>query len=296
MLQAGPGSSISVVSVAEPGNRKVEAGSATAEALFDNGKWSEWRKILRLEFKVGKRDVARISELQTQYGNLRFVQRRISRNVERTEAPKLGKGRVWDVHVGCLLTTQQPSGPDSPLKRLLDRKPFPLSLAKCRRAEDVERHVIERLQEAGGIRRYRNIAKEIRKNLEVFESPEWKSISSLLQSLCEDVGKEEERIAARAIQDTLKGMGPKQARNFLQWLGLTRQEIPLDSRVARWLRKAEFPIPVSASALGDTAYYEFVLDHVQLLCEAAGILPCVFDAMVFAAGDKKEWDGTGTLW
>ncbi len=240
--------------------------------------------------------MARIKELQTQYGHLRFVQRRISRNVKRTEAPELGKGRVWDVHVGCLLTTQQPSGPDSPLKRLLDTKPFPLSLAKCRRAEDVEGYVIEELREAGGIRRYRNIAKEVSQNLRVFESPEWKSIASTLRSLCEDVGKEEERIVARGIQDLLKGMGPKQARNLLQWLGLTRHEIPLDSRVARWLRNAEFPIPVSASALGDSSYYEFVLDHVQLLCEEAGIIPCVFDALVFAAGDKTEWDGTGTLW
>ena len=32
-MQTEPGCSISVVSVAEPGNQKVEAGSATAEAL-----------------------------------------------------------------------------------------------------------------------------------------------------------------------------------------------------------------------------------------------------------------------
>jgi hypothetical protein len=33
-----------------------------------------------------------------------------------------------------------------------------------------------------------------------------------------------------------KGVGPTQARNLLQSLGLTWYEIPLDSRVVRWLR------------------------------------------------------------
>ena len=37
LLQKGLGNSISVVSVAEPGNRQVEAGSATSEALSETG-------------------------------------------------------------------------------------------------------------------------------------------------------------------------------------------------------------------------------------------------------------------
>jgi hypothetical protein len=35
ILQAEPGNSISVVSVDQPGNQKIEAGSATAESLAE---------------------------------------------------------------------------------------------------------------------------------------------------------------------------------------------------------------------------------------------------------------------
>src|SRR3712207_8726784 len=38
----------------------------------------------------------------------------------------------------------------------------------------------------------------------------------------------------RSIDDSLKGFGPKQSRNLLQGLGLTRYEIPIDIRITRW--------------------------------------------------------------
>jgi hypothetical protein len=46
-----------------------------------------------------------------------------------------------------------------------------------------------------------------------------------------------ERIVARVLDEQLRGIGPKQSRNLLQELGLTRYEIPLDSRVAGWLNE-----------------------------------------------------------
>jgi hypothetical protein len=41
--------------------------------------------------------------------------------------------------------------------------------------------------------------------------------------------KFEERKCAEMINDTLLGFGPKQSRNLLQRLGLTKYEIPIDS-------------------------------------------------------------------
>ena len=104
-----------------------------------------------------------------------------------------------------------------------------------------------------------------------------------------DAHKNGERSAAAAVDEGFEGIGPKQSRNLWQSLGLTRYEIPLDSRVAKWLKKAKFPLSVSPNLLADTDYYNFVLDGVQLLCAKSNVLPCIFDAAVFASYDP-EWN------
>lgn len=88
----------------------------------------------------------------------------------------------------------------------------------------------------------------------------------------------------------MKGFGPKQSRNLLQILGLTIYEIPIDSRIAKWLNtKLEFPLTVSAITLQDLNFYNFVSDAIQNLCEKSNVKPCLFDASVFIEGDKGEW-------
>jgi len=71
-------------------------------------------------------------------------------------------------------------------------------------------------------------------------------------------------------------------------LGLTRYEIPLDSKVVRWLNAEGFPSTLSAQALADPNYYEFVMDAVRVLCSQAGVLPCVCDAAVFSL-KERDW-------
>ncbi len=80
--------------------------------------------------------------------------------------------------------------------------------------------------------------------------------------------KMHERHAAHMVDALLAGFGPKQARNLLQVLGLTQHEIPLDSRVAKWLKSFGFPAPVSAAALSDADFYDFALDGFQQIASA----------------------------
>ena len=75
----------------------------------------------------------------------------------------------------------------------------------------------------------------------------------------------------------------------LQSLGLTRYEIPIDSRLTDWLNEFGFPVRLTATALGDENYYRFISDGIQVLCERSGVLPCIFDAAVFTAGDSVAW-------
>jgi thermostable 8-oxoguanine DNA glycosylase len=146
-----------------------------------------------------------------------------------------------------------------------------------------------------GVRRYNRIAAELTTNLDWLESGGWKEIGSLTQELSQEQ-RSVERKAARTIDDRFKGFGPKQARNFLQMLGLTQYEIPLDSRVIRWLNRHDFPVRLNASGLSDACYYEFALDGVQALCSKANVLPCIFDACVFASFDQGAWSDENLLW
>jgi len=105
-------------------------------------------------------------------------------------------------------------------------------------------------------------------------------------STLETAHREREREAARLLAENLEGIGPKQARNLLQSLGLTRFEIPLDSRVAGWLA-GRLGWNIRIEALADRDYYEDLLDRVQASCERAGVLPTVFDAAVFEEMGKE---------
>jgi hypothetical protein len=66
-------------------------------------------------------------------------------------------------------------------------------------------------------------------------------------------------------------------------MGLSKYEIPLDSRMVKVLRELQFPVPLSAVALADEDYYCFIEDGIQNLMAEIGVYPCVFDACAFAS-------------
>jgi hypothetical protein len=140
------------------------------------------------------------------------------------------------------------------------------------------------------LRDYKVAATQFNANFEWLESKGWQSIIERCNTLLNESSASEEREVARYLADTLKGIGPKQARNILQGLALTRFEIPLDSRVIRWLQsRLEFPIPINARLLADSDYYEFVLDAVQSLCRKCSVFPCMLDAAIFSESDPDDW-------
>ena len=95
---------------------------------------------------------------------------------------------------------------------------------------------------------------------------------------------------------SFKGFGPKQSRNLLQGLGISRFEIPIDSRITKWLNSIGFPVKLTANALQDRNYYNFVSDGFQKLCEACDIMPCVLDAAIFSSFDEGKWTEENVVW
>lgn len=217
-----------------------------------------------------------------------FVQARRSRNVER-ENVVINKNTVLKSIAMCLVTSQQRSGPDTPVARFLRLEPFPFTYSQLKAKDDVHGYVLAVLTQ-NGLKRYINrIANFYSSNFDKLERQNWALIKVLNDLLLHPANKENERRIARKIKKDLKGLGPKQSRNFLQALGLTQFEIPIDSRITDWLKAREFPVPLSSTALQDEKYYEFVSDGIGFLCAQTGILPCLLDAAIFSSVDQGKW-------
>ncbi len=209
--------------------------------------------------------------------------------------------------VSCLLTTQQRSGPNSAVTKFITTKPFPLQYNDCIKQKNLNEYILKILDKHKGLRRKNKITDEIVTNLESLENGLWKEILTKIKILTKENNslsnnsainerKKNERKVAKFISDKLKGFGPKQSRNLLQTLGLTIYEIPIDSRIIKWLNEfIGFPIKLSATALSDHNYYNFVLDGFQEICKACNIKPCVMDAVIFSSFDKN-WTPDNVVW
>jgi len=243
---------------------------------------------MRLIWRIAKRDIANVRDIVARQSGNPLVERRYSRNLsDNRRTPS--RSSFWKAQVACLLTTQQRSGPSSPVSRFLRQSPFPLTWGKCLAHAPPREFIRQTISTQRGLRRANRVSDAAAANLQLMQVDWWQVTQSLLRSLLRSSSQEAEREAARHISARLSGFGPKQSRNLLQMLGLTRYEIPLDSRIIRWLNANDFPLRLSANALGDEEYYAFVLDGLQMLCAASGVFPCVLDAAIFSSFDKEEW-------
>lgn len=243
---------------------------------------------MRVTWHITESDVSKVREFYSARKDNPFVRRRIRRNVE-VRRSRLQKRRIWFALVMCLATTQQRSGPKSLVSRFMKARPFPLAYDVCSRKRQLEPWA-ERVLRRYRLRRSTVMAVQIEENFDRLEAGLWKDVRTRLRSLLPRAKRLEERAVADFLSENLVGIGPKQARNLLQFLGLTRYEIPLDSRITKWLNEFGFPMPLSAMALGNREYYVYVLDKLQLLCARARIYPCILDAAIFASFDEEETD------
>lgn len=243
---------------------------------------------MELIWKPTASEVRRLRQLMAKARRDPFVQARARRNLAKAKR-EISRSAFWHALVGSLLTTQQKSGPKGAVARFLRTRPFPLTYPVCYSQRRVDAFVTRTLSAFRGIRRSTRIGKELAVNLTRLEDGLWQEVLSRLNSLRPLATAEEELQAAEFLDDNFMGLGPKQSRNLLQGLGLTRYEVPIDSRMTRWLNEFGFPIHLSAPALSDRYYYGLVSQGIQKLCGAAKVMPCVLDAVVFASFDNGGW-------
>jgi hypothetical protein len=236
---------------------------------------------MNAESEIVRELVERTKEVGWVAGLIRFN--------ENGKASPPTKEAFWKYLVLSLLTSQQRSTAGSAVDRFEKLATFPLELQVYESMESDD----EVAQTLKGFRFAKPVTRYLRTNHRLlFEKGGlWPDYYSSLEQLEQqrnsgppDPGhKVLERKTARKLAGRLKGIGPKQSRNLLQWLGLTRYETPLDSRVAGWLGdNLGWNIPLDN--LNDSDSYEFWLDRLQGVCEEARILPTVFDAAAFEEG------------
>ncbi len=241
---------------------------------------------MRLLWCIEDGDIRKVKKFYSKNKNNDLVVWRRELNIERGFS-RFSRDAFWKEMVGCLLTTQARSGPNSPVSKFVSQKPFPLRYRECRDHRNLKPFVQRTLARFGGIRRNVTISEQIHENFRWLEKHGgWEEVNKVVRETSKNPTLETETEAADFIDHCLKGFGPKQSRALLQNLGLTKYEIPIDSRITRWLNDfVGFPVYLSATALADLSYYKFVSEGVRELCAASDIYPCVLDAAIFSSFD-----------
>jgi hypothetical protein len=240
-----------------------------------------------IEWQITLDDVARIKALVRDQADNPFVRARTANLAEIK--PQVRRKRFWHRMVSMRLTSLQRSGPDGHVARFIRTEPFPLSYEAICGAPRPKSFIARTLRDRGGIRFVPTIAEQLAANFRLLEHGEWGQALKHCNRLTRLVSRDIEKEVANYIQDTFLGFGPKQSRNFLQALRLTRYEIPIDSRITDWLNEFGFPVRLSAKALADSNYYDFVSEGIQTLCAESDEFPCILDAAIFALKDGDTW-------
>ena len=245
--------------------------------------------MLETQWNIKHRDVARVKKIYKDQVNSQRVKAR-KKNLAKNK-PCVREVVFWHAMVMTRVTTLENIGPGSRVEKLENECPFPLDYATVRAKRKVDQY-IDRTVAKRKFWLHKNIGKDLATNLCCLEKKgRWK----LTLEHCNHLTgpslptKDEERIVARYIAETFRGFGPKQSRNLLQTLGLTRYEIPIDSRVSQWVNEnLSFPVCLTPPFLANPKRYEWVLSHIQSVCQKADISPCLFDAAVLSELEDKE--------
>lgn len=246
---------------------------------------------MNINWNVSQADIKKVKKVIADNENAFLLARQL-RNVEKQNIV-IDKDTILKTMIMCLLTSQQRSGPNSMVGLFQRLDPFPVTIEILTAVKNVEKFIMDTLIQNRLTRYVNRISSFFDSNYRKIEERNWTIINDLEELKISD-SKVKERNIADNLANDIKGFGPKQSRNFLQALGLTKYEIPIDSRIMTWLNDFGFPVALTSSPLGDKGYYHFVSDGILELCEKAEIYPCILDAAIFSSFDNNEWTEENT--
>jgi len=229
-----------------------------------------------------------------------LVKRRYKSNIERNNLD-LSKNKLWRAFVMCQVTTQQKSGPKSPVSNFMKLDGSALQYERCckigfdksgkvkpNNLKNLKSFLANELTEAG-LWRATVIADNLSAIFSVLEAGEWDVLLKHLNTLKANTNKVKEDKVANYIKSKIfPRIGLKQSRNYIQSIGLSRYEIPLDSRILKMLKKMGCTFVPRANGLNDETVYLFLQSGLQEISKALDIYPCILDACIFSSSDKAD--------
>jgi hypothetical protein len=190
---------------------------------------------MEISWQITTEDEACVRAILEQQRDADLVRLRREWNLSKTKKPVEREG-FWREMVCCRLTARAAGDHLARFEQLASGSDFPLAYDRMREHQAREEFIHNTLaNHQVGVDR-RKISKELAENFNLLENGEWPhTLSQCNRLICLEPPRETEAEVVDYIDDRFKGFGPKQSRNILQELGLTRYEIPIDNRVANWL-------------------------------------------------------------
>ena len=211
---------------------------------------------MNILWEISESDIKKVTDFVDENKNP-FVENRLNRNVNRNDI-QINRDTILKTMLMCLLTSQQDSIPDNNIEVFFRKKPFLLTYEFLSKATVIKVVLHSILKENGLTRYFDKIPDYFEYNFSYLEETNWDLQKKLEICLKHESTKQEERELADSVDKMFKGFGSKQARNFLQVLGVSKYEIPIDTRTMNWMKNFGFPISFSITALQDKSFYHFV--------------------------------------
>jgi len=240
-----------------------------------------------MELIITEIDIEKTKEFYASMESHVKVQERMALNVNGNPN-SITLDKFWHTLIRALLSSRQKSDDDSPISTFLQIQPFPFLLKILEQKKDVKSYISTTLKNHDGVQYYKRISDFAANNRKWLIDSGWKELEIILNELVQNWSKANERNVSNYLAKHLDGIGPKQSRNILQMIGLTKFEIPLDSRFIKWLNNFGFPIPLHSKLFDYPPFYEYINDIIINLCESADIYPCQLDAAIFASFNKVK--------
>lgn len=233
---------------------------------------------MKIVWDINESDIKAVKALISTH-NSSLVESRLERNIYKKNI-QIDRDSIIRTLLHCLLISNQEPGADKNITNFFNKLPIILQYQFISKEKDIDELLSSILRENGLTRYIQKVPGFFSFNYSSLEQSNWELETKLKDSLESNPAKEEERKLADDIDQLFKGFGSKQARNFLQFLGITKYEIPIGPLMIQWMKDFEFPVNTTLPALQDKAIYHFISDGIQFLCEKAGIYPCVLEAVI----------------
>lgn len=228
---------------------------------------------MELIWKLNDSDINKVRE---------FVKTNMTPNVERITNRNINhidgvidKNTILRTMLICLLASETDSYPEHEIEKMFHNKQYFLNYEYIFKIRHIENALYEIFQKFGTTKYVKKVPKYFSTNFEFLVGTNWDLELEINTAMRKELTKYDERKLADMVDRSFKGFGSKEARSFLLALGVTKYEIPIDSKLIRWLEKFDFPIKFTKTALQDILFYHFVSDGIQKLCEVSEVYPCV---------------------